>query len=338
MKVKEIHFLEGYYATSKGDILDSENNKLHKYVKDKYNWVFIKGTEYKVSTLILGSFLPIPKYIKGTPIVNHFNLDKFDDRLENLDWVDRKWNAVHFHLMTATETSNHSYISLTKGKEEHKFSNLSTAAIFLKVNVKQLWEKVKSNGKLEGYRITYHSRVTKTNSGKEHNESLARDKSKYGESFTSASRPIKIMDLKKSEIVEYRNMLTAAKAFDVKLTHIRNRLSTPDKPKIFNKRYIIIDADKDFKWLTPVIIKELINRGTKKVIVFDDKTLTFNVYDSARSFIRKYSGYPNKKGYITKRLKRYDYCKYKQYAIAYLPEEEEHNPELFLILKMIGLK
>ena len=94
-----------------------------------------KATKYFVHRLVAEAFIPNPD---GLPEVNHINCDKYDDRVENLEWCDRMQNLIHsyehglkrrgeshgMHKLTEDEVLNirKEYV---KGDREHSLHALA---------------------------------------------------------------------------------------------------------------------------------------------------------------------------------------------------------------------
>lgn len=90
-----IEFTEGYYITKDGQIYSEKNSKfLIPYLRpDGYTCVQIRKKRAKIHRLVAQSFLPIPPIEKI--FVNHKNLNRSDNRVENLEWVTPSENTKH---------------------------------------------------------------------------------------------------------------------------------------------------------------------------------------------------------------------------------------------------
>lgn len=105
---KQVKNHSSYFVSPDGEIYSTLterllNNKPHKhtgyiYVKLKHDGtgLFIR---YCLHRVIAEMFLSNPDNL---PVVNHKNLDKTDNSVENLEWVTFKENANHYHSFKNT--------------------------------------------------------------------------------------------------------------------------------------------------------------------------------------------------------------------------------------------
>lgn len=348
IEMKAITFARGYYITTEGKILNRKKDGVLEectpFIRSGYYYIGVKtdadiAIEIAIHELTAKTFIPIPLWIReDEPVINHFDLNKLNNRVDNLEWVTRSWNAIHHHLMTTDNTrSDSSWITATNPHGELRFYSLQQAADYFRVSRRVVWEELKVGGMLNGYVLHYRNKIGRTETRKIANKSVTRNIDEFGK-MTSVVRAIKIMDLKTGEIKDFSSMNEAARHFGVKLTHIRNRLSTPELPKVFNKQYVIIDSNKNFDFLTSHLKNELMNRGSKKIVVCDKRDNSIKVYNSARNFTLNHSGYPSARAVVAARLKDEKIIQFKEYYIANLPESEEHNPDLYMITQIATLK
>ena len=107
---KDIEGFEGVYQVSSAGRVRSKDRKVHTYIKPGlylrqnaqnggYLYVSLSkndGSKIKhayVHRLVATAFVPNPG---GLTQVNHKNLDKKDNRAENLEWVTPQENILHF--------------------------------------------------------------------------------------------------------------------------------------------------------------------------------------------------------------------------------------------------
>lgn len=339
---KPIPTLDGYYATSDGRILNSlhQEEKVHTYVKtgdSRYMVTYPNGKfeKHAIATLVAQTFLEVPIYLKGNLIVLHFDGNKGNDHVDNLDWVDNRWFRIFRNVQKGnTVISKFFWIELRKGKELIKFANLQQVADYLKVSTRTVWDAMKVTGEVKGYTVRYYSEIAATDTRDKINKGIARTQPGI---FSPDPREVKVIHLKTGEILAFNSMTAAARHFNVKMCAIRNRLSTPDVPKVFQKEYVIIDANKNFDFLTDTIKKKLLLRVSNKVVVHDSLDNSIAVYGTPTEFMKKNSRYPTGYSTVARHLETSDVVRYKEYTIARLPEEEEHNPDLYMITKIINM-
>jgi hypothetical protein len=104
-----------YLIYKDGRVWSKKSNKFLKQKKDKYyrlGIININGErKFKlIHRLIAEHYIP---NFENKPEVDHMNRDCFDNRIENLRWVDRKENQENRGTFK-NNTSGHKYISWTK--------------------------------------------------------------------------------------------------------------------------------------------------------------------------------------------------------------------------------
>lgn len=92
---------EGLYEVSnKGNVRNVRRNKLLKLSKNRYGYIQVYlykngiRTGLKVHRLVAQAFIENPDNL---PEVNHKNEDKIDNRVENLEFCDHKYNVNYGH-------------------------------------------------------------------------------------------------------------------------------------------------------------------------------------------------------------------------------------------------
>jgi hypothetical protein len=121
---KPIHNFENYHISNLGNVKNTKKNKLLKTNKSfRYSTVGItdghKRYTFLIHRLVATAFIPNPE---NKPTVNHINHDKFDNRVENLEWYTQK-EQNEYNYKTETHkrqtTRARSVVCSDKDRENH---------------------------------------------------------------------------------------------------------------------------------------------------------------------------------------------------------------------------
>lgn len=90
-------FNNEYLISKEGRILWKKNGiwvekKITSREWDNYPRVLLNNKKYTVHRLLAKTFIPNPN---GHPMINHKDGNKFNYRLDNLEWCDNEYNMAH---------------------------------------------------------------------------------------------------------------------------------------------------------------------------------------------------------------------------------------------------
>ncbi len=88
---KSVKTTEDYKVSNYGRVKSTMNGILKQY-NETYRRVHIRGKTYQVHILVATIFIPNPDKL---PIVNHKDSDKYNNRLDNLEWITHLGNIKH---------------------------------------------------------------------------------------------------------------------------------------------------------------------------------------------------------------------------------------------------
>lgn len=100
---KQVENFENYEVSNFGRVRKNYKNRKVKYLKPMQTakgylvvelWKKSKRKRVKVHRLVAQAFIPNPDDL---PQVNHKDMNKKNNNIENLEWITNRDNCIHYH-------------------------------------------------------------------------------------------------------------------------------------------------------------------------------------------------------------------------------------------------
>lgn len=283
--MKEIRGFPNYLATDSGEIIGKKgiDNPEVKVEGEGYNRVYLldelgnKVSPWKYRLICL-AYHSIPDgKTEEELVVNHIDGVKTNDNPSNLQWVSESENILHGTLLGWR--SKRPLIKCLKDNcEEHVlFNDLHDAVSSTGLSYEDVWESIRLNKKIGGYSF-FHIPWN--------DKDVLQGRLVLGGDRKTFKRPIDVLDIDSGLIKEYSSMKEFADELGILITHVRIRISDSSKPKLLQKKYVVVDKGYGFDWLSERVKLELKSRGAKKLLAYNTKTNQLIIWDSVYRFIK----------------------------------------------------
>lgn len=175
------------------------------------------------------------------------------------------------------------FLRITQGEEKQIFNTIHECASYLASSTEHVWGHFVTQLPLKGWMISHIK----------HNDSEAVDRKSYyftrrpiEESNFRVKRPVKVYDIETQQIETFASLSACGKHYGAKASHVRLRITVPEKIRLLYQRYIIIDANCSFNFLTPSVLKRVMNQINYGVAVYNGRDNTVTFYSGVTAFMR----------------------------------------------------
>ena len=152
---REIPGYESYEASQKGNIRNKRTKRvLVQHVNNGYKKIIVRSNDgtsvcRRVSRLVALAWIPNPNNYEQ---VDHINEDKFNNTIDNLEWVTPSMNCKR-RFVTNPNVTKPISIRFTNDKQDLLFKTCAEASRHFGVSSATIWG-ASINGKWKGYTIT----------------------------------------------------------------------------------------------------------------------------------------------------------------------------------------
>lgn len=175
------------------------------------------------------------------------------------------------------------FIRLTKGETTHVFNTIYQCAEYLSAGPEHVWSHFVTRFPLDGWVIDHIK----------HNDPEAVEIKSYqssrrppDESGIRIKRPVKVYDIVTHKVERFASLSACGKHYGARASHVRLRISVPEKVRLLYQRFIIIDDNRSFHFLTTAVLKSLINRINHGIVVFNGQQNKIAQFSGITAFMR----------------------------------------------------
>lgn len=279
---------KNFTITDNGIVKDSSGKVKNEYKnKDGYRTVAVLTTNGKwvtfgIHRLLALTYIPLPSNKKPEELqVNHIDKQLSNCDLSNLEWVTVEENNIHSALYKGTK--NRPSILITDENGNNTFvDNILKASKIFKCEYSVIWECIKNNTSLKGFKITY----LKSNYRKPpelHKTFLVKGKV----CGRVESRKVKVLNISTQEVNHFNSLLDCCKYFKTNISHIHQTITRDERIRIFRKQYLIVYEENNFPIINEYEYEKLTMFGAKEVLAYNAINNSIYIYKTAISFIKE---------------------------------------------------
>lgn len=183
------------------------------------------------------------------------------------------------------ESNIRPFLRLTKENTVKAVNTIYEAASFLQINAEEIWTALVEQKEIKGWMVTH----VKHNDTEAVYAKLYWSTKRYPEDENKhicRNRPVKLMDIYTKKVTTFSTLTKAGDMLGIKASHVRTRISVPEKIRLLYGRYVVIDAVRDFDFLTDEALAKLYESIKWGIIVFDGRKKTIQQFSGLTAYMR----------------------------------------------------
>jgi hypothetical protein len=287
MEIKPIPGTLGFLADSEGNIYDQYMVKRNTRNREGYRETNVKNDQGIMITSGVHNLIALAFHGKPIPPqdrVNHRDLDRANNRADNVEWVTPLQNNIHLKVM---KKDNHRFCVVgVRNTADGSFYTESFMSVWdaeEKTGTPHLtvWDSIKDNKFIGEWLFSF-----KKYSGNIPKE-LQKEKIKErkAEDGKVPIKGVKFRNIDTDEVIEFDSFIAAGKHFDTYPSHIHQAIPYRNVVRIFKKQYQVAYLDQDFQEITETDIEKARGHGKKQVAAWCHLKQRLYLYESAAAFI-----------------------------------------------------
>lgn len=310
----------GYSVSTDGVVYSPDGKIRNQYTNgDGYKTASIKmevngWQTFGVHRLVALAHLPTDKDPKDVT-VNHKDRNVTNNTLSNLEWVSVHLNNIHA-AVTATNLVEPTVEYWKDGKAVKLLANLQEAAELLSMDMDLAWEMLRDGRVVNGVELRPY--LKKSTKPSELRLSTIKERTSDGR---VPAKGISVKDIESGTVLTFDSLAATGKHFAVSPSHVYQALSTPDRPRLLKKRYMVVYEGAEFPTLTPERYREITKSFSRDVAARAPDGAIY-IFESTSSFV-KLSGLSKKAVYS--RLRPGVKSELQDWSFCYLDDVELLN-------------
>lgn len=280
MYFKGIPYAPGFSVSQCGIVKGPDGNIRETYVNgDGYVGVSIKTLDsewvtFGVHRLVAQAYLQNDKPEERDQ-VNHFDMDKTNNHLRNLDWVTNEENLMHASLFVNEGRPDRLHIVHKETQKEYLTGGFQDAHQITGASIREIWDSLLGRCWFDHWVITYRPR-----------RALVPPALVLPRGGLMKEAAVEVMDVTTGIVTAYPTIGQAAKALGVIPTAVRHALSENGKVKSLRKKFLVVRQGIPFPKVT---LEELIASASniaKSVLGYNLEENKWVILSSVNDFIR----------------------------------------------------
>lgn len=195
----------------------------------------------------------------------------------------RQLRVFYYHFFK--ESNIRPFIRATSGDKSIAFNTIHEASKHFLISADEIWQYFVKQIPYNGWRFSHVKNNDPEAIYAKSYQLTSRDiqtKSK----LLRFRRPVQVFDIRTRKVEIFHSLTLAGLELGIRASNIRARISVPEKIRLLYERYVIIDIERNFDFLTEKVLTDLLARVNHGVVVFDISKNTFQFFSGSTAYMR----------------------------------------------------